>query len=234
MHHLSCWNEEELIGYAALINFDPEELEITQIVTPDRELLNKMNETILMFAQRRKIKKILLITDRNDSFFTAYVNDTNRYNYIFSEYSMILAVDKFTPAPSDVVLEPAKKADAKMIASLETYESNEEVLSLDSDDLKKTFVLRRNKQIIASIRVENEEHSYGIYGFVVRADFRGQGIGRKIMSQLIQQLLEKGAETVYLEVESTNDAAVHLYRSIGFEEQTLFDYYVYELSNKNV
>ncbi|MEI5992258.1 hypothetical protein A5881_003814 [Enterococcus termitis] len=193
-----------------------------------------MNETILMFAQRRKIKKILLITDRNDSFFTAYVNDTNRYNYIFSEYSMILAVDKFTPASSDVALEPAKKADAKMIASLETYESNEEVLSLDSDDLKKTFVLRRNKQIIASIRVENEEHSYGIYGFVVRADFRGQGIGRKIMSQLIQQLLERGAETVYLEVESTNDAAVHLYRSIGFEEQTLFDYYVYELSNKNV
>ncbi|MBM7688709.1 GNAT family N-acetyltransferase [Enterococcus ureilyticus] len=118
-----------------------------------------------------------------------------------------------------------------MIASLEENQLANETMPLDPEDLEKTLVLRKNEQVIASIRVENEGNSSGLYGFVVRSEFRNQGIGRKVISQTIQELLEKQAKNIYLEVESTNETALHLYRSIGFKEQTLFDYYIYEITD---
>lgn len=231
INHLLYWDNDELVGYAALSNFDSEALEVTIIVRPDQEMLNEMIETIMKFAKQEKINKILLITDRKDPYFNKYVGDPNPYKYAFTEYSMFLAIDRFTSQPTDVLLEPAKKEDASEIASLEENQLTSETLPLDSEELEKTLVLKKNGQVIASIRVESEGTFSGLYGFVVRSDFRGQGIGRKVINQVIQQLLERQAQTIYLEVESTNDTALHLYRSVGFKEQTIFDYYVYAINN---
>lgn len=226
VNHLLCWDENELVGYTAMLHFHPDELEVTMIAKPNKEILKKMNEAVLEFSKQRNIKKILVIMDHKDSFAKAYVMEMNKYKYSFSEYSMILVEDKFIPKPYDITLEPAKIEEAKAIAGLE--EKTAEIMPLEPNDLKKTFVVRKDQQVIASIRVESAENSYGIYGFVVSSTFRGQGLGRKVISQLIQQLREKQVKKIYLEVESTNEVACHLYRSIGFEKQTLFDYYVYE------
>lgn len=225
------WDKDELVGYAAMSNFDPEALEVTLIVRPDQKILNEMNKTIRTFSQQEKINKILLITDRKDTFFRSYMEGINQYKYVFSEYSMILVINQFEPKSTNVSLEPAKKEEAGMIASLEENQLANETMPLDPEDLEKTLVLRKNEQVIASIRVENEGNSSGLYGFVVRSEFRNQGIGRKVISQTIQELLEKQAKNIYLEVESTNETALHLYRSIGFTEQTLFDYYIYEITD---
>lgn len=226
VNHLLCWDQSELVGYAALTSFQPKELEVTIIAKPNKEVLKKMNETLLEFSRYRKIKEILLINDHKDTFVSAYVQEMNTYNYSFSEYAMTLAIDKFISQPYNNVLELAKPEDVEAIARLE---ETDEIVLLDPDDLKKTFVLRKKEQVIASIRVENEQDSYGIYGFIIKSDFRNQGLGRKVISQLIQHLLEKQAREIYLEVESTNKVACHLYRSIGFEERTVFDYYSYKL-----
>lgn len=231
INHLLYWDKDELVGYAAMSNFDPEALEVTLIVRPDQKILNEMNKTIRTFSQQEKINKILLITDRKDTFFRSYMEGVNRYKYVFSEYSMILVINQFEPKSTNVSLEPAKKEEAGMIASLEENQLANETMPLDPEDLEKTLVLRKNEQVIASIRVENEGNSSGLYGFVVRSEFRNQGIGRKVISQTIQELLEKQAKNIYLEVESTNETALHLYRSIGFKEQTLFDYYIYEITD---
>lgn len=231
INHLLYWDKDELVGYAAMSNFDPEALEVTLIVRPDQKILNEMNKTIRTFSQQEKINKILLITDRKDTFFRSYMEGVNQYKYVFSEYSMILVINQFEPKSTNVSLEPAKKEEAGMIASLEENQLANETMPLDPEDLEKTLVLRKNEQVIASIRVENEGNSSGLYGFVVRSEFRNQGIGRKVISQTIQELLEKQAKNIYLEVESTNETALHLYRSIGFTEQTLFDYYIYEITD---
>lgn len=231
INHLLYWDKDELVGYAAMSNFDPEALEVTLIVRPDQKILNEMNKTIRTFSQQEKINKILLITDRKDTFFRSYMEGVNQYKYVFSEYSMILVINQFEPKSTNVSLEPAKKEEAGMIASLEENQLANETMPLDPEDLEKTLVLRKNEQVIASIRVENEGNSSGLYGFVVKSEFRNQGIGRKVISQTIQELLEKQAKNIYLEVESTNETALHLYRSIGFKEQTLFDYYIYEITD---
>ncbi|MEI7984367.1 MAG: ribosomal protein S18-alanine N-acetyltransferase [Armatimonadota bacterium] len=55
---------------------------------------------------------------------------------------------------------------------------------------------------------------------VVKSDFRGQGIGRKLMIELLTQARSKGAVCATLEVRATNAAAIHLYEELGFVQST--------------
>lgn len=94
---------------------------------------------------------------------------------------------------------------------------------------------------------ENElEHKYGIFlvGFldgeicayggvwilvdeahvtnvVVRENLRGQGIGRRLMIELLERAKEKGALCATLEVRASNAAAIHLYETLGFVQSTI-------------
>lgn len=51
-----------------------------------------------------------------------------------------------------------------------------------------------------------------------RADLRGQGIGRALMTAAIETAREMGAQRVWLETNTVLDAALALYRKSGFRE----------------
>ena len=53
--------------------------------------------------------------------------------------------------------------------------------------------------------------------FAVRPAYRGKGVGRRLMSPLIDALREQGVRRMWLEVIRDNHAAVALYQSLGFE-----------------
>lgn len=50
----------------------------------------------------------------------------------------------------------------------------------------------------------------------VHKDFRGQGIGGKIMSELLRVAKERGASCSTLEVRASNQTAIHLYEKLGY------------------
>ncbi|MGL0731446.1 GNAT family N-acetyltransferase [Klebsiella pneumoniae] len=52
--------------------------------------------------------------------------------------------------------------------------------------------------------------------FALRPAWRGKGLGRKLMQELLMLLQQQGIETVFLEVIRDNHAAVALYQSLGF------------------
>lgn len=55
-----------------------------------------------------------------------------------------------------------------------------------------------------------------ITNIAVRPDCRRQGMGRDIVSSLLTLAAERGVTDVYLEVRVSNEAAIALYRSLGF------------------
>ena len=55
---------------------------------------------------------------------------------------------------------------------------------------------------------------------VVKSELRGQGIGRKLMIELLTQARAKGAVCATLEVRATNSAAINLYEDLGFVQST--------------
>jgi ribosomal-protein-alanine N-acetyltransferase len=62
--------------------------------------------------------------------------------------------------------------------------------------------------------VVDEAH---IATIAVHPDFRGQGIGRRLLAAAMQEAIRKGATQAMLEVRAGNLAAQALYRRFGFE-----------------
>ncbi|MEI7578135.1 MAG: ribosomal protein S18-alanine N-acetyltransferase [Armatimonadota bacterium] len=56
---------------------------------------------------------------------------------------------------------------------------------------------------------------------VVSPDFRGQGIGRKLMNEMLVKAREKGAVCATLELRKSNEVALKLYESMGFIQATV-------------
>jgi len=82
---------------------------------------------------------------------------------------------------------------------------------------------------VGTLNVQTYDGDPYIYGFVVRPQYRGRGLGREILAHTLRDLAGDGGQPVYLEVEPDNTPAVRLYRSLGFETLATFDYYRLEV-----
>ena len=52
----------------------------------------------------------------------------------------------------------------------------------------------------------------------VLPDYRRQGVGRKLVSELVSSLKDSGVYSLTLEVRASNDAAIKLYNDLGFAQ----------------
>lgn len=57
-----------------------------------------------------------------------------------------------------------------------------------------------------------------LYRIAVRADRRGQGLGRRLMAEFLAALTQRGVCDCYLEVRAENRVAQGLYAACGFHE----------------
>lgn len=82
-----------------------------------------------------------------------------------------------------------------------------------------------------------------ITNIAVHSDYRGQGIGKKILEHGITKAVEKGIDAITLEVRPSNKAAISLYEQFGFEvvgrrrdyyEKPIEDGFVFWLKIKEV
>lgn len=65
-----------------------------------------------------------------------------------------------------------------------------------------------------------------IDSLAVAQDFRKLGIGKMLSEHLIEWLKERDVQTISLEVRTTSDSVINLYKELGFKiTQTITDYY---------
>ena len=57
-----------------------------------------------------------------------------------------------------------------------------------------------------------------IYNIVIDKAFRGRGLGEELLRHLIDRAKESGCSMMTLEVRGGNEAAMELYRKLGFRE----------------
>lgn len=80
---------------------------------------------------------------------------------------------------------------------------------------------------IVADAVPNHGDAIGhVKDFAVHPDFRGQGLGTKLLQQTLANLGMRGVYSVKLEVRENNDAAIRLYQQHGFtHRRTVRRYY---------
>ncbi|MCR5558829.1 MAG: ribosomal protein S18-alanine N-acetyltransferase [Schwartzia sp.] len=57
-----------------------------------------------------------------------------------------------------------------------------------------------------------------ITNVAIAPEYRGKGVGKKLMAELIKASIERGAVRMTLEVRPSNAAAIALYTSFGFKD----------------
>lgn len=128
----------------------------------------------------------------------------------------------------------ARKSDILQLVSLEN-------LSFTYDQLSKkqfTKFIRDEKNLIQILEIDRKIAGYALvffrknskktrmYSLCIHPDFKGMGLGKKLMLEVFRVLRKKKMESIKLEVKVSNIVGVSLYESLGFEiEERIKEFY---------
>ena len=95
----------------------------------------------------------------------------------------------------------------------------EDIRRLITDDDKFALVQEgEGGSLIGYIGVSIVAGEASVGNLVVAADQRGRGLGTLLVEALVEELISRGAEEIFLEVEATNGPARSVYGKCGFAE----------------
>ncbi len=228
------YDESDLKGYIGINDFGGDALEVNGMVHPEyrnRGIFTKLFSLVNDEWLKRKQLKMLMLSDHNSASGIEFIkNMCGEYDH--SEYDMILNMDVKQAEPHNVKLREAVKNDYEEIARQDRI-----YFEIEKDDVQNieqkyddnngsfTYMAEAGNQIIGKVRIEMIDRVGGIYGLGVLPEHRSNGFGREVLISAIKRLKENGAHKIMLQVEVNNKNALSLYKSCGFEENYVMDYY---------
>ena len=126
----------------------------------------------------------------------------------------------------NVLLAKAKKEDLEEIHEIEIASfpdpwSVDSLWTFASDETVRTLVCARDEatgELVGYYALQFVLDEAEIAIIAVKRKCRRQGLGRFLLDEICTWARTKEITKIHLEVRSENEAAVHLYRSYGFEE----------------
>lgn len=236
-------HEGQLIGFLALYPFG-DKVEVCGMVHPDhrrRGIFTGLIKESITMKLEQQYKEILLNTPAKSSSGVAFLQQLS-CQLGFTEYQMkYLPIKKTTDESAhqpthlheSIRLEPYQpELHQHFFAQLDIdgFGESEDVAieyyeKLSLIDQSQYFVVMKEDERVGKIRISNEsEDEVWLYGFVISAAMRGQGIGRVVLEHIVERESKLGVN-VWLEVALNNDHARHLYESVGFQVQNEQSYY---------
>jgi ribosomal protein S18 acetylase RimI-like enzyme len=228
-NHVLFYENDVLMGYMSIDCYNEDEVEAAPVVNMEDVFL-KMHQCLVEVAKDKGKKKLLYIVDRKFDYLGYCLNNIE-IPISFSEHRMNLDLSKFKPIETcKLEIRDAEIDDKRAIFELDQDAFSEsgdldDAIKIENVELSLTKVAIFNNEVIGKVRVFESGGIAGIYGFVVYPHLRGKGYGRVILSEIISMYLESGSQKIFLEVETENVIAIHLYHSVGFVVQSTFDYY---------
>lgn len=231
----------QLVGYLGISAFGGTSapLEITGMVHPDyrrQGIFSKLFELAIAEGRRRDSGGILLLCDRNSASGQKFLEKTGAA-YSVSEFEMYLHENSFEANKSRVCsisLIKAANADAFEIARQNAiyfgglFEGENENLPLPEDEERRgmtIYLAKKDDQLVGKVHLQLTNELGGIYGLGVLPEHRGKGLGRAILLGAIEKLNTASATEIMLQVAAGNAAALNLYKSCGFRETSVMDYF---------
>ncbi len=232
--HVSAITERadgRLIAFLGMYTFGVGEAELIGMVDPDhrrRGIAGRLLDRALASCDERGLGRRLLIAPRASDAAAALA--TARGAVLdHSEHSLELTGEPHRAAAApEIALRDATAADrADLIRILSAGFGPPPDSMLDPlhTDTSRTLIIARDGRPIGTLRADRHGEQGAIYGFAIDPEERGRGVGRDVLGRVCADLRAHGAHRVKLEVEVDNDAALHLYTSVGFTPVGTEDYY---------
>jgi len=120
------------------------------------------------------------------------------------------------PKVADARIERLSDADAAEMLDLATL-TKPGPFTLKAQALGEFFGVRIDGRLAAMAGVRMKQEGFTeVSGVCTHPDFQGRGLGRLLSVFMTHRIVERG-ETPYLHAYATNDAAIGLYKKIGYE-----------------
>lgn len=134
--------------------------------------------------------------------------------------------------PEGLTLSRASEEDLDAMAQISalSFEEPEEqarnfMIKAMSSDHRTQYIARLNGLPVGIGCIGYEDGEATIYGLGVLPTFQGRGIGRGIISLMLDILRANNTERILIEVDNSNANALHLYLSCGFVQESVYTYY---------
>lgn len=242
------FNGEELIGYMGICSFGGiiQPLEITGMVHPKyrrQGIFSKLMELVIEECRRRDAEGILALCDKKSISGQGFLKKISAV-YKFSEFEMYLNHKTYETVekqrPSGITFRKAVNADASEITRQnmiyfgddleeENEDSEDSSILLPEEEEKRgmtIYIAEKEDKVIGKVNLQmSDSGTGGIYGLGVLPEFRGNGFGRAILTFGVEKLKDANATEVMLQVAAENGTALNLYKSCGFQETSVMDYF---------
>jgi ribosomal protein S18 acetylase RimI-like enzyme len=233
---LLWWGGGRLLGFLGIYAFGAPTVELTGMVDPDarrRGIATALLEAGRPICRGRGYTKTLLVTPRTPT--AARDLALGRGAVLdHSEHALQLTGEPVDgPADPRITLRPMNPDDEPTVSALLKFgfgwEPSQPVNEAGAEragrDLADTVIVDLDGAPVGSLRVNRQNDTAGVYGFVVHPDHQGHGIGRDVLRRVCARARAQGAARVHLEVDVANDHALGLYTSLGFVPVATEDYY---------
>jgi len=238
--HFHHYENEKLTGFLTFPFNGIPEPEAFVIVDPQhrrkgigRALLDAAKDS----CKRRGIQQFLLVSENKSVSGNAFAEALGG-KCQYSEYRLRLEGEPPKLAENAVSLRQADDGDVVALARLlaesfqDPIENHLERLKRDIRSLTHRFYIASLAQEpIGCIGVVAEDRRVYVIAFGVLAQYRGHGYGRQILTRTVNGLVAENWEDILIETETTNRAALSLYKSCGFTETTSYNYYTIRTDN---
>ncbi|WP_286907849.1 GNAT family N-acetyltransferase [Clostridium sp. UBA1652] len=237
---------EKLIGYIGIGSFGGfnTPIEVNGMVHPDyrkQGVFKKLSELVIDEWKRRNSSNMFLLSDRTSKEGQEFIKNLGA-TYNHTEYEMYFRQEgssETSKGLSNLTFRKANNEDAYELAKQDAIyfgeevpeENDKEKMILPEEEEKKgikTYLAEKDNEIIGKVRLELTDKG-GIYGLGVLPKHRRKGYAREMLKFAVNTLLEDGAKEVMLQVDSENPNALNLYKSCGFVETSVMDYYEMKL-----
>ena len=235
-HDFLYYADDTLVGYLTVYPWETQEKELTGMVHPNYRRRG-IFRSLLAAAKNewldKGVQKFILISEHVSRSGLAFVEAIGAH-HDFSEHEMVLGIFRERQSFNERV--HTRKANANDFAALVSILATD----LGNEEKAKRFVTRFFQEInrpfyigtlgeepIGCLNLDETEKEIGIYGFVVRPEYRGRGYGRQILEDVIRAIRTQTPKPIMLDVETDNTNAIGLYLSCGFEIRTTYGYYSY-------
>lgn len=246
MHDYLYYEDGKLVGYLFMKRYGTTKREVTGMVHPEyrrRGIFSTILEAAKEECKREGIPQLALICEDGSASGQAFIKSIGA-KHDFSEHKMVLKSFHDTHFFDDhLAVQGADMSDldALTLINVEGWKRSENearesvVFHLQEPDCLVYIARFGGNRLscgepIGCLRVYNLEHEFGIYGVVVRPDYRGYGYGRQMLEEVIRGIQSRSRKPIMLEVDTDNTTAINLYRSSGFEVERTYGYYAIDVT----
>ncbi|MBO0960879.1 GNAT family N-acetyltransferase [Neobacillus sp. MM2021_6] len=234
---LLCYYNNEMIGLLSWYTSDGISANINGMVNPDyrrqrvfSSLLTRAKEDI----KKQGIQKLIYRVHSGSLSGLKYVEylgaEFDRSEYLMQlsrlpsyKYSRDCGLLIYSMQPQD--FEFVISCSSLAFGDSEAW--TREYFTKTNEPNRTTYIALSNHERVGLIRINHLNDTTSIiHDFCVHPSYQGNGIGKEILLNTVEKLLEEGYTNIKLSVVTENHHALNLYRNVGFEVTSELQYFI--------